>query len=128
MRNIDLSTKPWEVLKHYNGYAPTESFYIKSFEGMSAADFVFATLSHLSEKKTLVFIVPAEYWKEYVQVFEHSMPITYLLPTDLIEVDKSLFSTGSSESDVRNRLSTIGFVWDKWLQTLIEQKYRSSFS
>jgi hypothetical protein len=128
MHNTNLAPiKPWNAIRHYNDFQPSEEYYLRSFDGMTAKDFVFATLPHLAEDKVLVFIVPKEFWKEHINVFERSMPITYLLPTDLVEVDKSIFSTDASESDIRGRLLEIGFVWDKWMQTFIEKRYGSTF-
>lgn len=117
--------RPWHAINHYTGAKPREDFFIECFNDMKANDFTFATLPHRKDTLTLVFITPYDYWVNYTDFFNHSMPIIGLLPTDLVETYPSVYETKSSDRDIRNRLCLLDFVEDKWFQDFVEKRYSS---
>lgn len=99
---------------------PWESNDNKDWLDLLPKDFYFALECQNDLKYTIVYIVPVEYYDAHGYMYEHSFPITNILPIYLEEILEGVYETDLSFNFVKKDLVGKGFIHNSYFQAHIE--------
>ena len=110
---FEHTRKPWEMVE------PDEDI-IPVWERCATREFYYATGLQIGGK-TLVFVVPADFFNAEGLMYGWSMPIVPLIPMYLQEISPSIYETSLCERQASLDMLQRGFIHDNKFQDFIEK-------
>lgn len=115
--------KPWEMVQPDEDIVPV-------WEMCATREFYFATSVNKTfsasgkfkmSGRTLVFVVPADFFNQEGLMYSYSMPIANIVPIYLEEISAGIYETQVAEHIIELRMLERGFIHDDKFQAFIDQ-------